>query len=151
DPAVGNSALVRGPGSLWRNSTGVQVGQSGAFSSLVVSNGGAVLSSAGTVGAPGATALSNAVLVTGAKSVWSNSPAGLSVYSSNAIVLNNGGTLVAADSTVYGNGTSIGVSDSGSAWSNFNGGFIVSGSFNSLVVSTGGLASGGAFLSGNSN
>jgi len=94
-------ALVTGPGSLWSSRTEMTVGANGANSLLVVSNGGAVVAGGnGRVGiVTGAT--NNAVVVTGAGSMWSNQ---FELYVGegprNRLEVNGGGWVVSSNTYV---------------------------------------------------
>ncbi len=90
--AKSNTAVVAGPGSAWANSAVLQIGSSGSFNSLVVSNGGAVSNNIGYLGLGGNNCLA---LVTGAGSLWTNA-AELDVGSggaSNQLVISDGGVV----------------------------------------------------------
>ncbi len=70
--ADGNAALVTGSGSVWTNNAQLFVGPSSAENTLTIANGGKVYNMGyGSIGY-NATGISNAVLVTGSGSVWSN-------------------------------------------------------------------------------
>ncbi len=104
----GGSVLVTGSGSVWSNGelalgTGGGSSDYGGFlgNSLVISNGGRVVSSSGVVGDDGNPY--NTVLVTGNGSIWSNSSlliVGSSESWSNSLVINNGGQ-VASDGDLH--------------------------------------------------
>ena len=147
--ANSNTVLVTGAGSLWSNSLRLTVGTYGSFNQLTIANGGTVLSDAGWVGyQPGDNG--NAVLVTGAGSVWSNSYDILvGVYSSfNQLTIINGGTVYSVGgggqvgSQSDANSNSVLVADAGSLWD--SGGLIVGwgGSFNQLIITNGGTVLG---------
>src|ERR1017187_79696 len=134
-----NSALVRGPGSLWINRE--QVALNGVGSSLVISNGGQVTDSYGYVGYYFGSSNTSA-LVTGTGSVWSNQQ---DLYvgnfsSSNSLVISGGGLVNNANCYVgYNAGSnSVIVTDSGSVWSN-RGQLSFNFSYpNNLIISNGG-------------
>lgn len=148
-----NSVLVSDVGSVWSNSGTITIGNNHGYGgSLVISNGAHVTSAAGYVCGPFDFSVSNAVLVIGTGSVWSNSRT-LAVggspnsgVSCSQLVVANGGLATSA-SGIIGNGVSGNralVTDMGSAWNDTgsltvgNGGFL-SGSYgNSLVISNGG-------------
>ena len=94
-----NSVLVGGTGSVWNNSgNDLVVGNASDSNSLVVTNGGRVLSGNGYIGWDGA-ATNNSVLVSGAGSVWSNSDSLYVGYtgSFNQLTINDGGTVTATN------------------------------------------------------
>jgi T5SS/PEP-CTERM-associated repeat protein/autotransporter-associated beta strand protein len=112
----GNKAVVTGAGSLWTNSKAFFVGNQGNGNSLVVSNGGALISGAGR-GASyvGEASSNNTVLVTGTGSLWQNNDnlyIGTSVLSfgslGNTLVVSNGGKVVSANLSGNGGYTYIG-------------------------------------------
>lgn len=101
----GNEVLVTGPGALWTNRLNLWVGLNGAMNRLVVSNGGWVVSSNGSVGAPASTGgHSNLVTVTGAGSTWSNRANVTVGYraSGNQLIASNGASLFAGGDAVVG-------------------------------------------------
>lgn len=70
-----NSALVSGSGSVWSNVLSFTVGGAGTapeFNTLIVSNGGTVVSASGVVGSGGG-ARNNQIILTGVNSLWTNS------------------------------------------------------------------------------
>ena len=133
-----NSVLVTDPGSVWSNGAmidlGVQVG--GNNNSLVISNGGKVISTGGMLNNP-----SNWALVTGAGSLWTDSD-GLWLESSLCcLTIANGGRVFSgADFIGYaGSNNSALINGSGSTWSNsldLNIGYM--GSFNYMTITNGG-------------
>src|SRR6185436_3965923 len=71
--STNNEAVVTGPGSSWVSSPGqMYVGFGGRGNRLLVSNGGLVANSFGTIGNAIADSSNNLAIVTGAGSVWSN-------------------------------------------------------------------------------
>jgi fibronectin-binding autotransporter adhesin len=115
-----NSVVVRGSGSVWSNDW-LYVGNPGSGNSLVISNGGGVISTGGNVGIGSVT--NNSVLVTDSGSVWSNSMGASLGGVGSSLVVSNGGKLVTAyfggASVVDGAGNSITVTGNGSVWSNY--------------------------------
>ncbi len=93
-------ALVTGAGSIWSNNGALFVCNHGQPNTLTIANGGKVYDSQGYIGYPYDAANSNAVVVTGAGSVWSNSSAlfvgnvGWGNFD-NTLTISNGGTVVA--------------------------------------------------------
>jgi T5SS/PEP-CTERM-associated repeat protein len=140
-----NSVLVTGSGSTWTSSTNLYVGYFGRDNSLVISNGGTVANSAGYIGVAGT--FDNAVLVTGAGSLWTNS---LDLYvgsvgGGNSLVISNGGTVanstgyIGSESLFFSSDNAVLVTGADSLWTNSN--FLevgIGGSGNSLVISNGG-------------
>ncbi|MBI5397789.1 MAG: hypothetical protein HZA91_21020 [Verrucomicrobia bacterium] len=139
-----NNAWVTGAGSLWSNASDLQVGNTGSFNSLTISDGGQVQNLRGIVGGSNASS-GNSVVVTGVGSVWSNKS---TVYvgrsgSSNHLTITNGGRVI----NVFGyvglnsnaNNNIVQVAGSGSLWTTSNSmsvGFFGAG--NRVVVSAGG-------------
>jgi len=92
--ARNNQVTVTGTNSLWTNSSDLYVGNSGAFNSLLIANGGVVASTAGSLGYSSG-ANSNVAWVTGSGSLWTNS-GNLRVGESgsgNRLVVSNGGAV----------------------------------------------------------
>jgi T5SS/PEP-CTERM-associated repeat protein len=163
DTTTPNSVVVTGPGSVWSNNVGLYVGYSGAGSSLVIRNGGAVASGLKFLGAftyigYDSTTSNASVLVTDPGSVWSNGYALYVGYEGAAcsLVISNGGKVFSGGhfggnlggvlgDAVAANGNTVQVVGSGSVWVNNGlapglgavdvGG---SGSSNSLVIGNGG-------------
>ena len=73
-PTGGATAIVTDPGSVWSNQTYINVGDEYPGNSLVISNGGRVVSMfdglVGDGGIPGIGGSNNSVVVTGTGSVW---------------------------------------------------------------------------------
>ena len=106
-----NTAVVSGTGSLWNMSANLIVGNavSNSFNSLLVTNGGTVVSvGASIIGNAADTVnncLSNGVIVTGSGSVWTNSGTiQLSVFKN----VNNSYMSIADSGSVYCAGATIG-------------------------------------------
>ncbi len=142
-----NLVLVTDTSSVWSNGNRIYVGQSGADNSLVISNGGSVISLADgvTVGV-NASSSNNSVLVTDPGSVLhdrSSFTVGQN-GDNNSLVINNGGVVAAGGSSLIGSAAtssnnSVLVADSGSVWSNsgtLTVGYNSAG--NNLVISNGG-------------
>lgn len=112
-----NSVLVTDPGSVWFNRSLLEVGYLGPRNSLVISNGGVVVSYGCFVGP-----VSNSVLVTDAGSVWSNrSSVTIGEYGpGNSLVISNGGQVVSVSGGVgnYSSNNTVLVTGAGSAWIN---------------------------------
>jgi T5SS/PEP-CTERM-associated repeat protein len=133
-----NSVVVTGSNSTWNMEYDLYVGYSGSGNSMVISNGGTVVTgyqipSAGYIGSQ-STSSNNSVTVTGANSSW-NSVNGIYVGdqgSSNSLLVINGGSVNAG--ALYG--VTI-----GNATTSSNNSVLVSGS-NSTIVSTGGVTVG---------
>jgi T5SS/PEP-CTERM-associated repeat protein len=101
--STNNEAVVTGPGSSWVSGPGQMfVGYGGRGNRLLVSNGGVVASSFGTIGDSSADSSNNLAVVTGAGSVWSNA-FDLRVGNggaANQLIVSNSGT-VSANNAVY--------------------------------------------------
>ena len=139
--ASDNSVLVSDSSALWTNSSVVVVGASatGGQNSLVISNGGTVISGTATGGdfggmsgvIGGTGSASNTVLVSGQDSTW-NLTGNLAVgfyggtSGSNSLVISNGGKVIVSTAdtalgTIIGQstvGNSVLVTGSNSLWSN---------------------------------
>ncbi len=153
-----NSVLVSDTGTVWSNRYSLYIGYYGAGNSLVISNGGKVVSSAGVVG-PNPSSKNNRVLVTGTGSVWSNTDGSLNIGSpsaNNSLVISHGGQVVnnfayVGTDSFGSTNNSIVVSGTGSAWKN-NSDMTIGGSgwSNNLVISNGGLVVDNSGYLGNS-
>ena len=141
--ANNNLATVTGAGSVWSNRVNLIVGLDGAGNRLVVSNGGSVLTGAGSTVGSQVTAPGNVAIITGNGSVWSSGALSIGNHASgNRLQVEAGGRVNCTRGAV---GFGIGpnnlavVTGSGSVWSNSTdlqiGGFSAN---NSLVVSDGG-------------
>ena len=162
--ASNNAVTVTGAGSVWSNSNGringLLVGYDGSGNKLTIINGGAVINLEGYVGgyigggdsnlgsvlsANTTPANSNAVIVTGAGSVWNNSTnltVGYYGYG-NTLTITNNGTVYNADAYIgYTNGANNNamlVTGTGSVLNNSGNLLVgVSGSTNSLTVANNG-------------
>jgi T5SS/PEP-CTERM-associated repeat protein len=104
--ASNNTALVTGSNSLWRQTSTLYIGWSGANNALVVSNGATVWGTAPIVGfLAGAT--NNSAVVTGAGSVWTNSGTiylGRQNGASSVLKVLEGGTVYSAGGWLGYNG-----------------------------------------------
>src|ERR1039457_3198710 len=101
-PASNNCAVVSGPGSVWKNSGGLTIGNGGWHNSLVFSNGGQVFNSHGVRGDNFIGSSRNSALVTGPGSLWKNS-SDLEVGgygSANTLVISNGGWVTTSYATI---------------------------------------------------
>ncbi|MCX6900359.1 MAG: PEP-CTERM sorting domain-containing protein [Verrucomicrobia bacterium] len=130
DGTIGNSAIssnnyaiVTGAGSVWSNSAYLYVGYTGSFNQLAIVNGGKTYSTYGNVGYS-AGSISNAVVVTGAGSLWSNSSSiSVGYYGSfNQLTISNSGTVYSGGSGWLGvdpsaNGNKVTITGTGSVWS----------------------------------
>jgi len=156
--ANSNTVLVTGPGSVWTNTSHIEVGHSSCGNSLIVSNGGTVHDTFGFIGYNNPSS-NNAALVTGHGSVWGNggwyysqSPDFFVGFwgSSNSLTVANSGTVFNANGWIgyfaSASNNVVLVTGSGSVWSN-NGAAYGYGSDlyvgnaghgNSLVISNGG-------------
>jgi T5SS/PEP-CTERM-associated repeat protein len=117
--SINNTVTVTGPNSVWTNSLDLIVGQAGFGNQLVVSNGGSVVNGVGYFGVE-ASSSSNAVLITGAGSAWTNRTALYigALGNGNRLVVTNGGTLRSGVCEI-GNGSSgneVVITDPGSLW-----------------------------------
>ena len=147
-----NCVIVSGSGSIFTNSSTLCVGVNGGYNSLMITNGGTVVSGGSTLG-QNSSSMNNTVTVTGANSVWRNS----NLYvgdngSGNALLLSEGGQVLTATKAVIGNGPAasnnvVRVNGTGSEWNVANlltvGG---SGAGNRLEVTNGGRVLAGGLL-----
>ena len=136
-----NRAEVTGTGSVWNCTLDMFVGYDGRTNTLVINNGGRVISDYGFLGSnPGSD--SNNVIVVGAGSVWTNSD---DVYvgnygAANSLVISNAGQVIdyngwlGADTNSTNNNAVV--TGTGSVWSNAASmGVGGDGSNNGLVIS----------------
>ena len=140
-----NSVVVSGTGSAWSNNGNLFMGNSGAYCSMIISNGGTVVDAAVAIGYS-AGANSNTVLVTDPNSVWTNTNPfyiGQTGYG-NSLVISNGGKVFSGTGTLGysaagGSNNSAVVTGTGSAW-NVAGKLTVgqASKVNSLVIASGG-------------
>jgi fibronectin-binding autotransporter adhesin len=135
-----NSALVTGSGSVWNNTSDLNVGYpEGAYSSLTISDGGVVYDNnaqLGTIQNGG-----NTTLVTGIGSVWSNqSDLTFGGEGGDSLIISNGGTVYDSYALVAGDeaNESVLVTGTGSVW-NTSGEIEMAYSPDSLTVSGGGV------------
>ena len=128
-----NAVLVTGAGSTWNSGTFL-LGSGGVGNMLTITNGGAVYSSVSFIGYS-AGANSNAVLVTGAGSVWSNSGSLLVGNSGvgNMLTISSGGVVDAAAVAIAAHNTLT-----------LSGGTLAA----SLSINSGATATGGGYYSG---
>ena len=144
-----NLALITGPNSTWRGSQNHILGSSGAFNTLLVSNGGRFQCLAGTIGnfVGGNT---NLAVVTDTNSTWQlSSTLVVGQHGAfNDLVISNGGKLTCVDAylgansliNAGGSNNTVLVTGPGSAWT--NNGFLSignQGQGNRLVISNGGF------------
>jgi len=153
--ARSNEVRLTSASARWHMLNPLQVGVSGSFNRLAISNGAAVHSSQGVIGNSSASASNNTVIVNGAGSVWSVATSfivGL-LGSNNRLEVSDGGH-VNADSGSIGevaSNNAVLVMGSGSVWSNATDLTVGSSrSANRLVVSNAGsVFAGGTVLLGN--
>jgi T5SS/PEP-CTERM-associated repeat protein len=137
-----NLAVIASSGSSWVQSL-LQIGASGAANRLVISNGGTVRATSGTIG-EASTASNNLVIVTGSGSLWSNSAA-IYVGNSgrrNSLLVTNGATVTGGQdhigfSTNSGN-NAVTITGLGSIWRDTSLYIGDRSSFNQLLVTKGG-------------
>lgn len=101
-----NLVVVSGGGSLWTNSTSLEIGDGATGNQLVISNGGKVVSGSCTVG-PAATG--NQLLITETNSllqVRTDLRVGDSASSRNALVIGNGASVLANQALIGGSSLS---------------------------------------------
>ena len=118
-----NAVLITGSGSVWSNSGGLNIGNTGFGNRVVISEGGKLLESGGSAVVGNASSSSNnSVLVTGTGSAWENSGS-ITIGSGGngtSLVISNGGRVANASAEV-GRGSwtnSAVVTGVGSVWSN---------------------------------
>lgn len=156
------SAIVTDPGSVWSNQMYSNVGDAYPGNSLVISNGGQVVSMfdglVGDGGLSGVGGSNNSVVVTGTGSVWCASleiTIGQNGGASNTLVISNGGQVIDAYSRIgdlYGaSNNTVTVTDPGSVWS-VSGDLLLSGAYgNVLTISNSGLVAAGHVSVGGAN
>lgn len=95
-----NQAIVSGTNSVWSNRL-VQVGSSGSFNTVLVSNAGRLVTARGFIGGAGmgSSAIDNQVVVTGAGSHWASSiDLRIGEYGSlNTLLVTDGGAVESAE------------------------------------------------------
>jgi T5SS/PEP-CTERM-associated repeat protein/autotransporter-associated beta strand protein len=133
-------------GSAWTNASNVVVGGMG-MGTLTIQDGGTVNSGGG--GSIGLSAGSvGAVTVTGAGSVWDNSPGGglnIGSFGTGTLTIANGGTVInntAFDANIGNGAGSLGVvtvTGAGSIWSNSSGLNIGASGTGTLTIANGGV------------
>lgn len=122
-----NSALVTGTNSRWIN-TYLYVGLDGASNSLVISNGAMVQARDSWIGF-NASSMNNAVLVTGAGSIWTNSATLVVALSGGGVLtIANGGAVIAPTIVVASGSNSIGTLNIGTVGGADTAGSITAGS-----------------------
>ena len=134
----GNNVVVTGTGSLWNCSGKLDFGFHGQSNVMVISNGGRVMDTTGSLAEMGS---NNTIIVTGFGSVWSNSGSVLlSLYSApgNSLIVRDGGTVIASN---MGGSASNSVTLAG-------GNIIVP---NGLGIASGELLKGSGLIRGNSS
>ncbi len=159
-----NEVFVTGSGSVWNTGGELGIGYSGGNgggNTLVIDNGGAVISGDGRIGTGSPISDNNKVVVKGSGSSWITAELHVGDSGSgNSLTISNSGEVVTDNSYIgYNGGTNNNavVSGSGSVWSNASTLTVGSlGAGNSLVISNGGQvfdASGvvGSQLGGSSN
>jgi len=143
--AISNTVLLTDAGTRWLIASNLFVGSNGPFSRLVVSSGARLQNNVGAIGG-GPSSSNNAVMVTGAGSVWSNANSlELGVRGkANQLVVSNGALVYSVGGFLGGNTTSSTsneavVTGAGSFWRSSGSLFVGSASSgNRLVVSNGG-------------
>ncbi len=142
--AVSNQATITGAGSVWASDGDFYVGYSGGYNSLLIADGGTVISGTSGVSTIGfsPSSPSNHATVTGANSLWtvSNSFRVGVLGSFNTLLISNGGRVASASGSIgAGSNNQVTVSGSNSAWICRDGLRIgESGRFNTLLVTNGG-------------
>ena len=146
--ATGNLALITDAGSAWSNRLALTVGCFGAANSVVISNGGWLVSGylkSGLSNYVGYAANNNRVLVSDTGSVWTAfNPITIGYQGSgNSLVVSNGGlvadTIAAVGFAAGSGGNVVLITGMGSTWTN-SGSLCVgySGVGNSLTITNGG-------------
>ncbi len=115
-----NRVLVTGNNSIWNCAGHFFMGNAGSANSLVISNGGQVVSGVAYVGEQSVSS-NNSVLVTGANSVWSNSACLFGDQGgNNRMTINKGGRVVCNAVQLGGSdsagGNAVWLSDTNSVW-----------------------------------
>ncbi|PWU16790.1 MAG: hypothetical protein C5B50_12650 [Verrucomicrobia bacterium] len=142
------SVVVAGSGSVWSNSDSVLLGVGTGLNQLVITNGGTVSVLGGTVTGNGPGSSSNAVIVSGPGSIWTNSfSIDVGAFGSyNQLNISAGGVVFCSGSTTIGDSFSGSnalalITGTGSICSNGSS-FILGGgrgsSFNQLILTNAG-------------
>jgi T5SS/PEP-CTERM-associated repeat protein len=101
--SASNLVVVTTPGSVWTNQNDLYVGYVGQGNSLVISNGGLVVNSAGILGSD-QLSINNLAVITGSGSLWSNR-ASLTVgfiSRGNTLVVSNSARVFASNNVIVG-------------------------------------------------
>jgi T5SS/PEP-CTERM-associated repeat protein len=140
-----NRVLVTGTNSAWNCAGHFFMGNLGSGNSMVITNGGQVISGVSYIG-ENSMSTGNSVLVTGANSVWNNSTCLIGDSGSyNTMTINRGGRVVSSFAHLgnfyTSSGNSVWVSDTNTVWDVSSTSAILSvgltGLGNSLVVTNG--------------
>jgi outer membrane autotransporter protein len=143
------TVIVSGAGSTW-NSADIVVGGMGT-GTLIIQNGGTVISSAGGGSIGMVAGSTGTVTVTGPGSIWNNSPGGglnVGSFGTGTLTIANGGMVInnTTPAANIGNGAgSIGtvtVTGAGSTWSNGSGVNVGNFGAGTLTIANGGLVTG---------
>ena len=159
ESANSNTVIITDSGSLWSSSDQLYVGYLGSGNALTIANGGRVSCNGGLIGYLGLG--NNAVLVTGAGSVWSNTATlnlGFAISdNNNTLTISNGAAVFNSrcDIGYNGNSNAVLVTGPGSVWNNGGSSWLVvgeEGSSNTLTITSGGTVfSGNAAIGGANN
>jgi T5SS/PEP-CTERM-associated repeat protein len=151
--SVSNKVLVSDSGSVWNIDTALNVATHGNHSSLIITNGGKVLSNAGYIGV-GVSSSNNTAIICDAGSTWSQGTGGFRVSRDgcgNSLIITNGGSVLNGAWASIGhlspssNNHAI-VTGSGSVWSTGTSLEVGNnGSGNTLLISDGGRVENGTF------
>ncbi|MCC7517779.1 MAG: hypothetical protein IT578_01190 [Verrucomicrobiae bacterium] len=144
-----NGLLVSGAGSMWQSTSYLQIGNQAndSFNWMIISNGGAAISS-GAYAIGGTASASNRVVVTGSGSVWTNIAGVMRIGnngSGNSLTISDSGRVVSAGASLgVNNSSSLGnwvlVTGTGSVWDASAGAIVVGAQAASqrLIISNGG-------------
>jgi fibronectin-binding autotransporter adhesin len=142
-----NRAIVTGLGSRWVCTSALNVGNSGPFNDVLITNGGRVDVPSGVIGN---SSFGNSVTVSGNGSVW-NCTGSVMVgqnVNSNRLTIAAGGDVISAGAYVGGNVSQTGsgrnnivvLTGAGSTWTNTGTSAVGnSGAFNQLTIANGGV------------
>jgi T5SS/PEP-CTERM-associated repeat protein len=140
-----NRAVITGAGSRWACTSTLNVGNSGSYNTLLITNGGRVDSPSGVVGNA---SIGNLALVTGDGSLW-NCTSGLFVgqnVNSNQLIVADGADVISSGAYVGGNfaqsgsgrSNSVVLTGAGSTWTNTSSSSVGNfGAFNRLTITNG--------------
>jgi len=143
DGGTNNAVIIADPGSVWTNTSDLNVGEYGVSTRLIVTNGGNAFGVNGYIGGTGGGG--NLALIAGTNSLWKSYMNLYVGYSSvsNQLVITNAGSVIVAQTTELGftpNASSnlVVVAGTNSVLTNLSLYIGAASSFNQVIVTNGG-------------